>query len=539
MVRSSFPGNRGNRALPAGIRNLRFRIICVLCLLASGILLHSSPASAQDAILSTRFALPKQTTSLYAALDLISEKSGCLFIYDSEVVDGNKRVKLMPGTHSLKEILDELLPELGLSYRTLGDHVLIFRKQEPVSSSRKTAGDAVPDSLQSIVIRGCIYDRASGTPLPYASVGIAEKGIGTVANQDGCFVLRLPVTAVNPGLTVSHIGFSSQSIPVRLLDEQKVDIYLTRCVISLQEVIIRYIDPAEIVAKAMARRSDNNNSSPVYMTAFYREGVQKNNRLTNYSEAVFKIYKSAFSQDEHADQVKLLKSRKIQNEDPRDTVYLKLKAGVLSALQLDLVKCVPGFLESGDPTDYTYTYSDLVSWRSGEAYAVTFVQKPGIQDALYKGSLYIDKESFAILGAEFEVNPAFLDEAAGALVLRKSRNLNVKLKKIKYTVNYAPYGGKYYLDHARCDISLRTRQHHRLVSDDFSTFLEFVSCRIDTADVIRFPRQEILKPGMVFSDAPSSYDESFWESYNIVSPEAKLTDELRRIIGKLGAVSKP
>ena len=58
---------------------------------------------------------------------------------------------------------------------------------------------------------------------------------------------------------------------------------------------------------------------------------------------------------EHSDQVKLLKSRKIQDPNPRDTVFLKLKAGVLSALQLDIVKCVPGFLDQTPPVDYTYS----------------------------------------------------------------------------------------------------------------------------------------------------------------------------------------
>ena len=92
-------------------------------------------------------------------------------------------------------------------------------------------------------------------------------------------------------------------------------------------------------------------------------------------EAVFKIYNSPYTAGEHSDQVKLLKSRKVQDANPRDTVFLKLKAGVQSALQLDIVKCIPGFLDQTPPVEYTYKYSDLVSYNAKDAYAITFAAK--------------------------------------------------------------------------------------------------------------------------------------------------------------------
>jgi hypothetical protein len=282
----------------------------------------------------------------------------------------------------------------------------------------------------------------------------------------------------------------------------------------------------------MDLRKQNNNLDPVYTTSFYREGVQKNNRYLSYSEAVFKVYKSAYSLSELSDQVKLLKSRKIQGINPRDTVFVKLKAGVLSALQLDIVKCVPGFLDISVPS-YSYTYSDLVSFNDDDVYAITFEQNTGIYEPLFKGTLYIDKESFAILGANFEVNPQFLDLAADDLILKKSRKLIVKLEKIYYSVSYTPFNGKYYLNHARCDIKLKTRLRRHLTSDNFSTFFEYATCQIDTTHVEKFPRQEVIKPNIVFSDATYNSDYAFWGNYNSIAAEEKLSEALTRIIGKI------
>jgi hypothetical protein len=233
----------------------------------------------------------------------------------------------------------------------------------------------------------------------------------------------------------------------------------------------------------------------------------------------------------------LLKSRKIQAPDISDTVFLKLKAGVQSALQLDIASSVPGFLDLAPPVEYTYGYSNLVSYDARDAYAVTFVQNAGLRKALYSGTLYIEKESFAILGASFEINPDFLDLAAEELVLKKSHRLIVKLRKINYSVSYMPFNGRYYLSHARCDIEVTTRLRHHISTDNFKTFLELATCYIDTSSVVKFPKQEEMKPGVVFQDQPYITDDSFWGDFNTITPETKLSEALKGIMVKLTSSS--
>lgn len=494
-----------------------------------------SPLSGQESLLEKRISVAKQVTTLYEALNVISAKTGCLFIYDSKLLESDRRVRLEADNRPLSGILDELLNNPKLGYKVIGQHILIYRpvKQKTLPATAAAIPNTRADSARQLVIRGNVYDHQGGKPVPFASVGITQQNLGTITNAEGYFVLKLPAQFAEVSLVVSHMGYISREIPIRLLDEQKVDIYLERRVISLQEVIIRYIDPVTIVARALQQRDENNMVEPAYVTTFYREGVQKNNRYISYSEAVFKVYKSPYRLSENADQVKLLKSRKVQNTSSGDTVMLKLKAGILSGLQLDIVKSVPGFLDLDDFPEYAYTYTDLVSYNDRDAYAINFEQLEGIDDALYKGTVYIDNQNFAILGADFEINPEYLDKAIDNLVLKKSRKLIVKLEKIRYTVSYKRFNNRYYLNHARCDLQLRTRLRNRLISDNFSTFLEIATCHIDTANVIRFEKEEVLKPNVVFSDMPYSYDESFWGDYNIITPEEKLNEALSRINRKI------
>jgi hypothetical protein len=512
-----------------------YRNLFKACIFLAGFLLFSvNTVLAQDELLNKLITIPKQHTTLYNALNVISDKADCLFIYDSQVVESDKRVKLVADNKALKQVLDDILENPQLTYKVIGKHVLIYRvKSENYAANIPQPVVPAQDSIKNILVRGHVFDNENKSAVPYVAIGITEENIGTITNADGYFELKVPASFSGSFLLVSHLGFMSQRIPIQLIKEQQVDIYLERRIISIQEVIIRYIDPKIIVEKAMDQRKVNNNLEPVYTTSFYREGVQKNNRYLNYSEAVFKVYKSSYLHGEYADQVKILKSRKIENSNPRDTVFLKLKAGILSALQLDVIKTVPDFLDQALPLQYTYTYSDLVSNSYNDAYAITFVQNPGIKEALYSGTLFIDKESYAILGVDFEINPAYLDVAAENLILKKSRNLIVKLEKISYSVRYTPFSGKYYLNHVRVDMQLKTRLKKHFSSDNFNTFLELATCNIDTANVLKFSRQEVIKPNVVFSDASFNSDNTFWGDYNVIAPEAKLSEALSKIIGKI------
>jgi hypothetical protein len=524
--------------------NLRNTIVLTSYLrglaLCAGLLLFLVKGSlGQENVLEKKITINRQYTTLYNALNQVSEKADCLFIYDSQVVEDDKHVKLVADHLPLKQLLDNLLANPGLGYKVIGKHILIYPLEKVQKVQLTSPGIVRTDTVRTYYyLKGRVFDNENKNPVPYVSIGIEQHNIGTITNTDGCFILKIPADCANASLIISHIGFKSQTIPIQLIDNEQVDIFLERRIISIQEVIIRYIDPVTIVTKAVEQREVNNSKSPVYLTTFYREGVKKNEKVISYSEAVFKVYKSSFDLNEQYDQVKLLKSRKVQNTSAKDTVLIKFKAGILAGLQLDIVKSLPGFLDIEQFPLYTFTYSDLVSYNDREAYAITFKQKRGVEDPLFTGTLFIDNESFAILGADFEVNPDYLDKAINDLVQKKSRKLIVKFEKINYSISYTNYNGRYYLNHARSDLYMKTRFRNRLAFTHFNTFMEIATCHIDTLNVNRFGKQEVIKPDIVFSDAPYQYDEAFWGDYNFIAPEAKLNEALSRILGKIEKIEQ-
>ena len=494
-----------------------------------------SQGNAQDDPLQKLITIPSQHTTLYQALNTISDITGYYFIYDSEVVNSDKKVNLSANNETLAAVIKRILGNENLNFRVVEKHILIYRVDD-LHDHSNTANQP-HDSITAIEIRGKVVDKETHKPLPYVSIGIVKIGLGTVTNTDGDFVLMVPPKAKRESITISHIGYKQVSCPVSIFQEHRLVFYLETQYISIQEVLIKPIDPVAVIKQAMELRSTNYSIDPIYLTAFYREGIEKNKSYLSYSEAVFKIYKTSCLKSPDLDQVKLLKGRKMISQDQRDTLTIKMKAGINASLLLDVVKSIPDFLDEEYLKDYRYEESDIVSMDSSSAYAIEFHQKEDVTDPLFKGVIYVDVKSHAIVGVDFEVNPDYIDKITNQLVVKKSRKIKVIPEKVAYSVHYQKWNGKYYLSHLRGDIFLRVRKHHRLFASTYHTYFEMATIQRDSINVQRFPRQDVVRPFIVFSDANYTYDPSFWGDYSYIEPEENLSQALSRVAPKIEMVN--
>ena len=107
-------------------------------------------------------------------------------------------------------------------------------------------------NLQELYSQSCsgiIYDADTKQPLPYVSIGVLNRGTGTVAQQGGQFTINLPDELNNDTLKISMIGYQSQFYNVldfKTLCSSGKNIYLKETVSELSEVIIRPKDTKTI-----------------------------------------------------------------------------------------------------------------------------------------------------------------------------------------------------------------------------------------------------------------------------------------------------
>ncbi len=489
-----------------------------------------------DDIFDTIVSLPRQYTNIYSILNQISGRTGYFFAYDTDIVDSDRRVRIRAGTRPVASWLEEVLDDPELSYRIIENHILIYRPEPEEEQLTRHRAEEESDEAGVIIVRGRVLDEGTREPLPYATVGVKGKSVGIISNSDGFFSLRVPAGIDHNYIAVSHIGYKTQTLPVSIFSYDRVDILMETEYISIPEVMIRYFDPLGTLVSAIARIDDNYSNDPVYMLNFYREGVMRGNRFINYSEAFFQVYKSSHIRKFEQDQVRLLQSRSISNIDRTDTLILKIRAGIRSSLELDFIKNVPDFLNPEFLHEYEYTRADIVSFDGNMAYAVAFEQRDHITDPLFKGVLYIDMESLAFLGADFEVNPKHINKAHNRFITRKNRDFRATIDKAAYTVSYRYYNGHYYLNHVRADLHLRYRRRWSIFSSNYHVFVEMANSRIDNENVERFSRREALRIDRVFMDGGHAYDHNFWRGYSIVPPERHITEALANIESQIERV---
>ena len=499
------------------------------------LLLACLPLQAQsDDVPDRMVQLPKSKGTTYEILNAISDLSGYLFMYDSKIVNSNRTVKIPAGAYSMKDAIVLATGDSKIQTKVFGDHILLYKKTEENATVKTDITPPLSSPTPAyMILEGTVKERESGEPVAYCTIGIVETGMGTVTNQNGQFLLKIPDSLRYTYIHFSHIGYETQLIPAALLTESRADVYLETRYVPLEAVIVRLVNPQKLIKDMLDARARNYASAPYYLTTFYREGVDGKRGFANLTEAVFRVFKTGYN-NMQPDQVKMLKMRTITNLNIVDTVAMKMKAGVNACLLLDIIKNIPDFLTLNDENMYYYTKIAMVVTNERLAHVVTFEQKPGIKGPLYKGELYIDEANFSLLHARFQIHPDYVKQAQSMLVVKRSKNVEIIPQEAIYSVNYQQWNGKYYVNHTRGDLSFKIRTKKFLAgTSTIHTWFEMATCHIDTLNVKRFPVRESQPTYNILSETNYTYDASFWEGFNTILPEEKLSDAISQISSKI------
>lgn len=502
---------------------------------ADSILPDSTCLPADSARLPARtIRLSRGRHSVYQWLGQITHLTGYLFIYDSRTIDNERIVRLRGGDYLLAEAIRRITGNDQIRPRMIGNHILLQSPDQPAPSC--PTSDTLSPALAAsyFTIEGRLQDRYNGEPIAYGSIGLKEIPLGTISNQNGEFRLLVNDSLRQATVLFSHLGYRPEEMNCEELRKGHLFITLEPKVIPIQEVVIRRANPLRLIQAMRAKIETNYSGKSVYHTTFYREGVEQKKKFVSLTEAVFKIRKTPYGRPGGSDQVKLLKMRKISNRQEKDTLVTKMKSGIWACLYLDVVKHFPDFLEPGAEELYQYAHTDMTVVDDRLANVISFEQRRGIEVPLYKGLLYIDTENDALIRAEFELNPRFIRKAAGMLVEKKSRQLNITPSRVMYSVAYKPWNGTYYIHHLRGDLYFKIKKRRQLFNTaPLHTWFEMVTCKTDTFDTNRFSRGEALPTRTIFSDTHFTYDAAFWQHFNVILPEEKLSEAIEKISSKI------
>jgi hypothetical protein len=384
-------------------------------------------------------------------------------------------------------------------------------------------------------LSGIILSLNTSEPLDAASIVIKDTNISSITNTEGAFTLKIPVDEMSDSILINYLGYSTKEVKISTLSAKGNRILLTPKVTYLSDVnLLSYKDPEELVRAIFARKGQNNPTEPVYMTAFYRETIKRRNRNVSLTEAVVNLYKQSYSSAKQ-DIVVVNKARKSTDYRRLDTIGFKLQGGPFSTLFLDIMKYPEYIFTAASIGNYNFKFEPPTAVNGKPVYVVSFEQREGIKEPLYKGILYIDAETLALTNADYSLNVENKEEASNLFVERKPRDIQVLPMRAKYQVDYREKDGKWHYSYGSVALTFKVTRKGKLFNSVYSLGAEMAVTNSEggTED-IRGKYRNRLKPSVILSDAISGFsDEDFWGAYNVIEPDKSIESAINKIQKKL------
>jgi hypothetical protein len=390
------------------------------------------------------------------------------------------------------------------------------------------------DTTATVSFSGKITDSETKKALVYASVLVEGTNIGTIANSDGEYLLKVPKNKANGKVCFTHLGYKTLALEISNLKAENNTVALQPEIVSLQEIIVRLEDPATLIKEAVTKISRNYSKTPAMYTGFYREAIQQNKKYVSIAEAVLGAYKASYSNMFTDDKVKVLYGRKSQDVKKMDTIVVKLQGGPLTPFFLDIAKNPENVFNEEFFKNYDLKLSGQISLDNERCYIIEFEQRKNVNLPLYKGKIFIEVESLAITAIEYGLSEFGLEYASSMFVKKKPLTMRTDILGADYFVKYTKNNDKWTLNYVRSELRFKCKWKKNFFASSYNIMSEMAVTDIDETNVEKIKAAESFKQSDIFSDKAEAFkDDNFWGDYNIILPDESIQSAIKKLNKKL------
>lgn len=492
--------------LPGNIPEMVLKPLVILVLL----FLISFRGMGQKSVTQVRADFTFKNITIGQLMDSISKIYEIDFAYDAGIIPLDSVVSVELKNGAIGKWISEFFGAKGAEVGFMDNQVVIGRSR------------GVSIAKNSIRITGQVEIYGSNRPVALVNVGVVDKPIGTVTNDQGLFEIILPQSYAGEKLSFSHLGFLSKKILVPASDSTVV-VALAETSVNLPEVQIKYMNPINIVKKMVEMIPQNYPDNPFFLTAFFRETIRQDGRYVDVSEAVVEILKPSYLTSFDSERVRFIKGRKGKEVSEMDLVNFKLEGGPYHFSRLDVVRHRDFTPDSEGHSMYVYSLDGMAIEHDRLVYRVKFKPHNDTGELYYQGELRIDSESYALVSAVFELTPSSIRRSRNYLIKRDARRFKTRPYFARYQVDYRPWGGLWVLNRVRGEVSLRIVDKSRRERSDIQTVSEMLVSdftRGESRQRLRWV--ETFKADYVLSERIGDFDPGYWQNYNIIRPDEAL-----------------
>jgi len=171
---------------------------------------------------NTKLSFKLNDVKVKDVLNVIEEKSEFYFLFNSKLVDVDRKVDINVSNQQVDKILSSLFAGTNVGYTVLDRQIII----QPINSVSEVG------SIQQKMISGVVKDE-NGEPIPGVSVVIKGTTRGALTSIDGKY--QIEVSGGDKVLQFSFVGMKSQEVAIT--DQRTVNITLAQETIGIEEVV--------------------------------------------------------------------------------------------------------------------------------------------------------------------------------------------------------------------------------------------------------------------------------------------------------------
>lgn len=383
---------------------------------------------------------------------------------------------------------------------------------------------------QPIIINGRVSDITNGSALIFANVSFANNRYGTITNEKGEFIIKIPDIYRNDTIMVSFIGYAIKKIPLRSIQNKFASIKLSPLSVTIKQVNVYPKNPGKIISEAIDKVKENFINVPMRMNAFYREIILENDSKIQHVEAVLDIYKGSYGRSKDKDRIQIIKGREFMDvKTSKLWEYLYFINGPYELIQQDIAKYPMSFinvaqtkinfLKANHYKFYSYNLTEIESKSDHRnLYIIHF--KPVKKRALFEGKIIIDKKSLTILSMEYYISPdkiknARLIPSVAETALNKI-GISTKAVDFHCRVTYKKVAGKYVLSNSKMFYRFLFVNNTDNESYMISNSIDFIVTSIETKNVIPIKQRHSFWKNVVLTKQLGEYNPEFWRNYNVI-----------------------
>ena len=139
-----------------------------------------------------------KSTPIEKVFSDLREKTKYEFVYQKQILQGVKPITCSLKDLELRNALNTLLKGTGLEYEIVDQTVIIRKKKQNPTNTKK--------------INGTVISKEDGLPIIGASIRIIGSDFGTITDLDGKFEFKDFTFSPNTQIQVSYIGMKTVTL---------------------------------------------------------------------------------------------------------------------------------------------------------------------------------------------------------------------------------------------------------------------------------------------------------------------------------------